>query len=165
MDIIEDCPITKQDSELVGAYGNIDDPNVFRTYVRVTGDRAYTPCCGAVIDVARSEEGLVEATVQYNADVCVRLGHLASASVSAGDAVTEGDLIGVAQGGLVDFYLLTPEENPQTRKFVVATLCLYAQEPTQILNRLVGFEPAAVYGEAEPLGNVEMQDELSNNRG
>lgn len=165
MEVIENCPITKQDSELVLAYGNIDDPDVFRTYVRVTGDRAYAPCCGAVVAVEESEEGFKEVTVQYNSDVCVRLGHLSSASVSAGDAVVEGGLVGIPADGMVDFYLLTPEANPQTRKFVTATLCLYAQEPTQILNRLVGFEPAEVFREAEYLGNVELQDELSDNFG
>lgn len=162
--VFDNCIVTHEDSELLLEYGYVDGSGEYRSYVRLSGELAYTPCCGVVVDIC-DYDGCKAVTIQYSGNIAVRLSHLESVCVDLGESIIEGTLLGYSRNGALDFYFLTTEPNDLTRKVVFATLCMYPHEPTLVLNGLVLFESAKVYADDVHYDSYLQELELSNNKG
>ena len=141
------CSLTGRDSDIVLPYGYIEGSDKFRSFVRITGTVAYTPICGVVIAVETDDvdPNCYMVTIQYSANISIRIGHLATTGVAGGEALVEGMFVGSPYNGEVDFYYLTVEETPLTRPIYVAGFKTFPHEPTLVLNNILLFQRASVY--------------------
>lgn len=140
-DILNNCIITHENSEILKYYGVTSSGTSYHTGVDIEGTNIYCPCKGVCIF-----NGLIEnkpsCTVQYSNNICLRFTHLKEVNVNEGQLVEYDSIIGIADKYVHFEYLTSENTYPHFRVFFNAqnSYFMYKHDPMLVLSGNTGFD-------------------------